>query len=131
LTVIVTELLSVELPALSVAFAIREWEAFDDKEAVSRLKDQFVVPKALEKLPPSTATWTRETDKLLEAVPDTEMMPETADPFAGAVIDTTGGATVLLTVTVSTPLVVLFPAVSLATAFNVWLPFALFVVSHA
>jgi hypothetical protein len=43
---------------------------------------------------------------------------------------TTGGGTALFTVTRSLALVVLFPDVSVATAFNVWAPFELFVVSH-
>jgi hypothetical protein len=89
-----------------------------------------LVPVALKKLAPSTESWTKEIDRLLEAVPDTATIPDTVDPFAGDVIVTTGEATALFTVTVSLALVVLFPAVSVATAFNAWAPFELFVVSH-
>jgi hypothetical protein len=46
------------------------------------------------------------------------------------VIDTTGGATVLFTFTVSPALVVLVPAASFATAFSVCEPLELFVVSQ-
>ena len=116
-------------PELSVALAVSVWVALL-KDAVSRLKLQLLVPEALEKLPPSTDTWTEEIERLLEAVPDTVIMPDTVAPFAGAVIDTTGGATALLTVTVSPALVVLTPAVSFATAFSVCDPLELFVVSQ-
>jgi hypothetical protein len=129
LTVTEIEVLSAVLPALSVVFATREWEPFD-KEAVSRLNVQLLVPIAIAKLAPSTDSWTKEIDRLLEAVPDTVTIPDTVDPFAGDVIVTTGGATVLFTVTRSLALVVLFPDVSVATAFNVWAPFELFVVSQ-
>jgi hypothetical protein len=51
----------------------------------------------------------------------TETVPFTVAPFAGAVIETVGGvvSVVLLTVTVTLALVVLFPAASLATALSV------------
>ena len=69
-------------------------------------------------------------DRLLEAVPDTVIVPDTVAPLAGAVIDTTGGATALFTFTVSPTLVVLVPAVSFAMAFSVCEPLELFVVSQ-
>jgi hypothetical protein len=67
---------------------------------------------------------------LLVAVAVTIAVPDTVAPPAGAVIDTTGGATALFTVIVSAALVVLVPAVSFATAFSVCDPFELFVVSQ-
>ena len=69
-------------------------------------------------------------DRLLEAVPDTVIVPDTVAPFAGAVIDTTGVAAVLFTFTVSPALVVLVPAVSFAMAFSVCEPLELLVVSQ-
>jgi hypothetical protein len=65
---------------------------------------------------------------LLVAVAVTTAVPDTVAPLAGAVIDTTGGATALLTVTVSPALVVLVPAVSFAMALSVCEPFELFAV---
>ena len=67
---------------------------------------------------------------LLVAFAVTVVVPDTVAPLAGAVIDTTGAATALFTVTVSPALVVLVPAVSFATAFSVCEPFELFVVSQ-
>ena len=69
-------------------------------------------------------------DRLLEAVPDTVIVPDTVAPFAGAVIDTTGAATAFFTFTVSPALVELVPAVSFAMAFSVCEPLELFVVSQ-
>ena len=67
---------------------------------------------------------------LLVAFAVTVAVPDTVAPLAGAVIDTTGGATALLTVTVSPALVVLTPAVSFATGLSVCDPLELFVVSQ-
>jgi hypothetical protein len=125
LTVIEITLLKAVPPELSVAFAVSVWLALL-KDAVSRPKLQLLVPEALEKLPPSTDTWTEEIERLLEADPDTVIVPDTVAPSAGAVIETIGGAAALLTVTVSPALVVLVPAVSLAMAFSVCEPFELF-----
>ena len=69
-------------------------------------------------------------DRLLEAIPDTVIVPDTVAPFTGAVIDTTGGATALFTVTVSPTLVVLAPALSFAMAFSVCEPLEPFAVSQ-
>jgi hypothetical protein len=66
----------------------------------------------------------------LVALAVTIAVPDTVAPPAGAVIDTTGGATALLTVTVSPALVVLTPAVSFAMAFSVCEPLELFAVSQ-
>jgi hypothetical protein len=129
LTVIEITLLKAVTPELSVALAVSVWLALL-KDAVSRLKLQLSVPEALEKPPLSTATWTEDIERLLEAVPDTVIVPDTVAPLAGAVIDTAGGATALFTVTVSPALVVLVPAVSFATALSVCEPFELFVVSQ-
>jgi hypothetical protein len=63
----------------------------------------------------------------------TTAVPETVAPFAGAVIETTGGVVSgvpLFTVTVTAALVVLLFEVSLAIACNVCEPFAVFVESH-
>jgi hypothetical protein len=129
LAVIEITLLKAVPPELSVAFAVSVWLALL-KDAVSRLKLQLLVPEALEKLPPSTDTWTEEIERLLEADPDTVIVPDTVVPFAGVLIETTGGATALLTVTVSPALVVLVPAVSFAMALSVCVPLELFVVSQ-
>ena len=118
----VTGVLKAVWPELSVTLAVSVWAA-SVKDVVFRLKFQLLVPDAFEKVPPSTETWTKEIAPLPEAVPETVTIPDTAAPFAGAVIDTTGGATALLTVTVSPTLVVLVPAVSFATAFSVCVPF--------
>jgi hypothetical protein len=67
---------------------------------------------------------------LLVAFTVTVAVPDIVAPLAGAVIDTTGGATALFTVIVSAALVVLVPAVSFAMAFSVCDPFELFVVSQ-
>jgi hypothetical protein len=127
LTVIEITLLKAVPPELSVAFAVSVWLALL-KDAVSRPKLQLLVPEALEKLPPSTDTWTEEIERLLEADPDTVIVPDTVAPSAGAVIETIGGAAALLTVTVSPALVVLVPAVSFAMALSVCEPFELFAV---
>jgi hypothetical protein len=116
-------------PELSVVLAVSVWVALL-REVVFRLKLQLLVPEALEKLPPSTDTWTEEIERLLEAVPETVIVPDTVAPFAGAVIETAGGATALLTVTVLPALVVLIPAVSFAMAFKVCEPLELFAVSQ-
>jgi hypothetical protein len=65
---------------------------------------------------------------LLVAFAVTTAVPDTVAPLAGALIETTGGATALLTVTVSPALVVLVPAVSFAMAFSVCEPLELFAV---
>jgi hypothetical protein len=67
---------------------------------------------------------------LLVALAITIAVPDTVAPLAGAVIDTNGGATALLTVTVSPALVVLVPAVSFAMAFSVCEPLEAFAVSQ-
>ena len=59
-----------------------------------RGKDQEVVPEALEKVPPSTETWTEEIVRPSEAVPETEMEPETVEPLEGEEIEMEGGAAV-------------------------------------
>jgi hypothetical protein len=53
----------------------------------------------------------------------TVTVPLTVAPFAGAVIETTGGGVTLFTV-METLLVAVFPAASLATAVSVCVPFA-------
>jgi hypothetical protein len=71
---------------------------------------------------------------LSEAVAETVMVPATVAPFVGAVRETvggvvsTGGGTLLSTVTLTLLLVVLFPAASRAMAVRVWEPFAIVVV---
>jgi hypothetical protein len=129
LTVIKTRLPEAVVPELSVALAVSVWVVLL-KDVVSRLKLQLLVPEALEKLPLSTDTWTEEIERLLEAVPDIVIVPDTVAPLAGAEIDTTGGAMTLFTVTVSPALVVLTPALSFAMAFSVCDPLEPFVVSQ-
>ena len=78
-----------ETPAASVTLAVNVCEPFAS-EAVLRLKDQLLVPDALEKLPPSTATCTAVRATESEAVPETLIVPETVEPLAGEVIATVG-----------------------------------------
>jgi hypothetical protein len=61
---------------------------------VLREKDQEMVPEALEKVPPSTETWTEEIVRPSEATPETEIEPETVAPLEGEEIETEGGAAV-------------------------------------
>ena len=65
-----------------------------------------------------------------EAFAVTDTVPETVAPDAGAVIETVGGATALLTVMLTAALVVELPAVSLAIARRVCDPLAAVVVFH-
>jgi hypothetical protein len=84
-------------------------------------------------LMPSTWNCTLATPTLSAAFAETLTVPETLAPAAGALIDTVGGvvsADVLLTVTVTAALVVLFPAPSFAMALNTCDPLLAFVVSH-
>jgi hypothetical protein len=67
---------------------------------------------------------------LLMAFAATVVVPDTVAPFAGAVIETAGGATALLTITMSPAPVVLTPAVFFAMAFSVCEPLELFAVSQ-
>ena len=67
---------------------------------------------------------------LLVAVAVTETVALTVELLAGAVMETTGAATALFTVTESGALVVLAPAVSFATAVSVCAALELSVVSH-
>ena len=67
----------------------------------------------------------------LEAEAVTATEPETVVPATGAVSATTGGAAALLTVTATPELVVLSPAVSVATAERVCEPLAAEVVFQA
>ena len=85
---------------------------------------------ALPTFAPSNWNCTLEIPALLVALAVATTVPNTFAPLAGAVIDTTGPLTALFTVTKSPALVVLFPAVSLATATSVCAPFELFVVTR-
>src|SRR6185295_10825992 len=85
----------------------------------------FVVPSSLN-CTPATLT-------LSDAVADTvTAVPDTVAPPAGADIVTVGGvvSVLLLTVTVTVPLVVVLPAASRAVADSVWLPLAAVVEFH-
>jgi hypothetical protein len=62
-------------------------------------------------------------------VAETVTVPETVAPLVGAVRETVGA--LLSTVTLTPPLVVVFPAASRATAVRVWAPFVALVVLHA
>ena len=69
------------------------------------------------------------TPTLSAAVAVTETVPETVASFAGAVMETVGGVvSALFTVTVTTALVVEFPAASLAMARSVCDPLLAVVV---
>jgi hypothetical protein len=85
---------------------------------------------AAPRLEPSTSNCTLATPTLSDAVAVTVIVPETAAPELGELIDTVGGVVpdVLFTVMVSTALVALFPDVSTATAVRLCLPFAKVVV---
>ena len=70
-------------------------------------------------LAPSTWNCTLAIPMLDVAVALTVIVPETVAPETGEVIDTTGLATTLFTLTVTAALVVELPAVSFATAVSV------------
>ena len=53
-----------------------------EREVVLRLKDQLLVPEAVEKLPLSTCTATELRATESEAVPETVTVPETVAPLA-------------------------------------------------
>ena len=78
-----------------MAFAEREWAPLE-REAVLRLKVQLLVPEALEKLPPSTATCTELMLTESEAVPEMLMEPETVAPLTGEVMATEGAGVATL-----------------------------------
>lgn len=84
-----TEVLAV-VPRVSVARAVSVCAALE-REVVSRLKDQLVVPEAREKVPPSTRTWTELTPRGSEATPETVIVPETVAPLVGEEMATVGG----------------------------------------
>jgi hypothetical protein len=69
---------------------------------------------------PSTWNWTLAIPTLELDVALTVVVPETVAFAVGAVIETVGGATVLLTFTLTPALVVVLFEVSLATAVSVW-----------
>jgi hypothetical protein len=86
-----TRELVAELPAESVTLAERVWGPLE-RELELRLMDQLEVPEALEKAPPSTDSCTELIDKPSEAMPETEIVPETVEPLAGLEMETEGGA---------------------------------------
>src|ERR1700736_6314229 len=82
---------------------------------------------------PSSWNCTLATPTLSEAFAVTVTVFETVAPFAGTTTDTVGrvvSGVVLFTVTVTTPLVAVFPAPSFAIALTVWELLLVFVVSH-
>jgi hypothetical protein len=89
--------LEADLLAESVTLAEREWVPLE-RELEFRLKDQLVVPEALEKEPPSTETCTELMDRPSEATPETERVPETVAPLEGLEMETVGapGVTTLM-----------------------------------
>jgi hypothetical protein len=89
--------LEADLLAESVTLAEREWVPLE-RELELRLKDQLVVPEALEKEPPSTETCTELMGRPSEATPETEREPETVAPLEGLEIETEGavGVTTLM-----------------------------------
>jgi hypothetical protein len=91
---------------------------------VAQLHDHGLVPVASWYCPPSTATSTLATPVLSDALPLTLAVPETVVPGAGLEMTMVGAvvsATVFDTV-VKTLEVLLFPDLSVARAFRVWLP---------
>jgi hypothetical protein len=129
-TVTVTPALVVLLPAVSLAIALNVCEAFV-AVVVFHETEYGAVMSRLPRLAPSNWNCTLATPTLLAAVAVTVRVPETLAPLAGEVIDTVGGAVlVLFTVTVTLALVVLLPAVSLAIARSVCEPLLDVVVFH-
>jgi hypothetical protein len=132
LTVTVTTALMVLFPAASRAIApslCAPLLAFVVSHEYAYGADASKPPALI----PSTWNCTLATPTLSAAFAETLTVPETLAPAAGALIDTVGGvvsADVLLIVTVTAALVVLFPAPSFAMALNTCDPLLVFVVSH-
>src|SRR5436190_1398416 len=80
-------------PVESLTLADRVWGPLE-RELVLREKDQLEVPEALAKAPPSTETWTEVIARPSEVTPETVVVPETVEPFAGLLIDTERAAAV-------------------------------------
>src|SRR6478609_2760885 len=128
LTVTVTVADVVLLPAASRATAVSAWLPFVTA-LVSHEAEYGDVVSSDPRLVPSTLNCTPTTPTLSAALADTDTVPCTEAPPAGAVIDTVGAVvSVLLTVTVTADEVVVFPAWSRATAVRVYEPLATVVV---
>jgi hypothetical protein len=86
-------------------------------------REYGAVVSAAPLLTPSTRNCTLAMPIVEDAVAVTEIVALTVAPFAGEVIETVGGAVLVLFTVIETPaLVVLVFAVSVATAFNVCAP---------
>jgi hypothetical protein len=132
LTVTVTAVLVVPLPAASLAIARNVCEPLLDVVVFQETEYGEAVSRA-PRLAPSNWNCTLATPTLSLAFAVTEIVPLTVAPFAGALIDTVGGVVsvvLLLTVTVTVALVVLLPAASLAIARSVCEPLLDVVVFH-
>jgi len=119
----------VELPAASRATAVSECVPL---EAVLVFHD-WLYGAAVNSAPrfvPSSLNCTPTTALSSVAFAETVTVAETLDPAAGAVMATVGGVVSLSTVTVTTVVVPVFPAASLATAVSVCDPFATVFESH-
>jgi len=131
-TVTLTVALVVEFPAASFAIALSVCAPLVAVVVFHDAEYGVAVSKP-PRLAPSSWNCTLATPTLSAAVAVTAMVEETVAPFAGAVSETVGGVVsgvVLLTVTVTTALVAVFPAPSLAMAFKVCAPFVDLVVSQ-
>ncbi|OLC50432.1 MAG: hypothetical protein AUH43_04990 [Acidobacteria bacterium 13_1_40CM_65_14] len=90
LTVTVTGVDVVVLPAASRATAVNEWLPFD-VVVVSHANEYGLVVSSAPRLAPSNVNCTPATPRLSDAFADTVTLVETVAPLAGAVIDTVGG----------------------------------------
>jgi len=118
-TVTDTPALVVFVPAVSVATAVNVCVALLSV-VVFKDSEYGAVVSAAPEFAPSTWNCTLAIPMLEDALAVTVIVPLTVAPLAGAVMEAVGGAVLaLFTVTDTPALVVLFPAVSVATAANV------------
>src|SRR5213594_3775833 len=89
-TVTLTVVAVAVLPAASRATAVRVWDALVAVVVFHERAYGAVVISA-PRLAPSSLNWTPTTPTLSVALAETEIVPETVAPLAGAVIDTVGG----------------------------------------
>src|SRR5437660_11980248 len=89
LTVTVTAVEVVVLPVVSRARAVRVWAPLSPM--VSQETEYGAAVTSAPRLEPSSRNWTPATPTLSEAVADTNTVPDTVAPDAGAVTETVGG----------------------------------------
>jgi hypothetical protein len=87
---VTVSLVDAVFPDVSVARAVRVCVP-GARAPMETLALQLVVPEASCETPPSTESSTRATARLSAAEPVTVTVPESAEPGAGAEIDTVGG----------------------------------------